>query len=234
MSYSDICNAPWMYIWVGVLLIAVIVQCLIFMKKAWTRARGLGLSNQQIRKGLTTGVTISIVPTLPVLVVFLSLMPLLGAPLPWLRLSVIGSAYYETYAATTALECVGESLTVNGYSAVGWIAAAWVMTVGGSACILWSTIMIKPISSLYNKAEKIDMGLVLAIGSGCLAGVMAYVSVAYGFGQMFTQGVVFLISFAAGAVLVILHKKFPKLKWISDYIMAISMLVGMAAACIIF
>ena len=59
-----------MYIWVGVLLIAVIVQCLIFMKKAWTRARGLGLSNQQIRKGLTTGVTISIVPTLPVLVVF--------------------------------------------------------------------------------------------------------------------------------------------------------------------
>ena len=166
MSYSDICNAPWMYIWVGVLLIAVIVQCLIFMKKAWTRARGLGLSNQQIRKGLTTGVTLSIVPTLPVLVVFLSLMPLLGAPLPWLRLSVIGSAYYETYAATTALECVGESLTVNGYSAVGWIAAAWVMTVGGSACILWSTIMIKPISSLYNKAEKIDMGLVLAIGQG--------------------------------------------------------------------
>ena len=201
MSYSDICNAPWMYIWVGVLLIAVIIQCLIFMKKAWTRARGLGLSNQQIRKGLTTGITISIVPTLPVLVVFLSLMPLLGAPLPWLRLSVIGSAYYETYAATTALECVGESLTVNGYSAV---------------------------------AEKVDMGLVLAIGSGCLAGVMAYVSVAYGFGQMSTQGVVFLISFAAGAVLVILNKKFPKLKWLSDYVMAISMLIGMAAACIIF
>ena len=54
------------------------------------------------------------------------------------------------------------------------------------------------------------------------------------FGQMSTQGVVFLISFAAGAVLVILNKKFPKLKWLSDYVMAISMLIGMAAACIIF
>ncbi len=234
MKYNDICNSYWMYLWVGSLLVAVIVQCLIFMRKAWTRARGLGLTNQQIKKGLTTGITISIVPTLPVLVVFLSLMPLLGTPLPWMRLSVIGSAYYETYAASTALECVGESLTVNGYSAIGWIAAAWVMTVGGSACILWSSITIKPISLLYDKAEKIDMGLVLAIGGGCLAGVMAYVSVAYGFGQMSTQGVVFLISFTVGAILVILHKKFPKLKWLADYIMAISMLAGMAAACVIF
>ena len=99
MKYSEICNAPWMFIWVSVLLAAVIIQCLIFMRKAWIRARGLGLSNQQIKKGLTTGITISIVPTLPVLVVFLSLMPLLGTPLPWMRLSVIGSAYYETYAA---------------------------------------------------------------------------------------------------------------------------------------
>lgn len=234
MNYSDICNAPWMYIWVGTLLLAVIAQCLIFMKKAWKRANGLGLTNQQIRKGLTTGISISIVPTLPILVVFLSLMPLLGTPLPWMRLSVIGSAYYETYAATTALGCVGETLTVNGYSAVGWIAAVWVMTVGGSLCVLWSTIMIRPIASLYNRAEKVDMKLVLAIGGGCLAGVMAYVSVAYGFGDMSTQGVVFLISFAAGAVLVILHKKFKKLKWLSDYIMAISMIIGMAAACIIF
>lgn len=234
MKYSEICNSTWMFLWVGVLLAAVIIQCLVFMRKAWVRARGLGLSNQQIKKGLTTGITISIVPTLPVLVVFLSLMPLLGTPLPWMRLSVIGSAYYETYAASTALDCVGESLTLNGYSAVGWIAAAWVMTVGGSACILWSSITIKPISVLYNKAEKFDMKLVLAIGSGCLAGVMAYVSVAYGFGQMSTQGVVFLISFAAGATLVVVHKYWPKLKWLSDYIMAISMIVGMAAACIIF
>ena len=56
--------------------------------------------------------------------VLLSLMPLLGTPLPWLRLSIIGSAYYETYAASTALECVGETLQVNGYSVVGWVAAA--------------------------------------------------------------------------------------------------------------
>lgn len=98
-------------------------------EKAWKHALELGLRPEQIKKGLTTGITISIMPTLPVLLVLLSLMPLLGVPLPWLRLSIIGSAYYETYAATTALECVGETMKLNEYSAVGWVVAAWVMTI---------------------------------------------------------------------------------------------------------
>jgi len=234
MGYEQICNAAWMWLWVGALLLAVILQCLVFMKKAWGHALELGLQPAQIKKGLTTGVTVSIMPTLPVLIVLLSLMPLLGTPLPWLRLSIIGSAYYETYAATTALECVGETLEVNGYSAMGWVAAAWVMTVGGSACVLWSSLAIKPVSMIYEKAEKIDLKLVLTIGSGCLAGVMAYVSVSYGFSAMSTKGVVFCISFAVGALLVFLHNKMPKAKWMSDYLMTISMVIAMIAACIIF
>ena len=218
MVYTEICNAVWMYLWVGALLLAVILQCLVFMKKAWKHALELGLRPEQIKKGLTTGITISIMPTLPVLLVLLSLMPLLGVPLPW----------------TTALECVGETMKLNEYSAVGWVAAAWVMTIGGSACVLWSSLAIKPISMLYEKAEKIDMKLVLSIGAGCLAGVMAYVSVSYGFSAMSTKGVVFCISFAVGALLVWIHNKRPKAKWLSDYLMTISMLVAMAAACIIF
>lgn len=86
MKYTEICNAVWMFLWVGVLLLAVILQCLIFMKRAWKHAVELGLSPAQIKKGLTTGISISIMPTLPVLLVLLSLMPLLGIPLPWLRL----------------------------------------------------------------------------------------------------------------------------------------------------
>ena len=77
---------------------------------------------------------------------------------------------------------------------------------------------------LYEKAEKIDMKLVLSIGAGCLAGVMAYVSVSYGFSAMSTKGVVFCISFAVGALLVWIHNKRPKAKWLSDYLMTISML----------
>lgn len=234
MSYTEICNDSWLFIWVSILLFAVILQCLVYMRKAWKHGLEIGLKESQIKKGLTTGITISIMPTLPVLLVLFSLTPLLGIPLPWLRLSVIGSAYYETYAASTALSCLGETFQLNGYSAEGWIAALWVMTVGGSVCILWSSLAIKPISMIYEKAEKINIKLVLALGSGCLVGIMAYVSVSYGFSAMSTKGVVFCISFAVGAILVYLQKKLPKAKGLSDYIMTISMLAAMAAACVIF
>ena len=116
----------------------------------------------------------------------------------------------------------------------GWVAAAWVMTVGGSASVLWSSLATKPISMIYERAEKVDMRLVLSIGSGCLAGVMAYVSVSYGFSAISTKGIVFCISFVTGALLVYIHNRRPKAKWMSDYLMTISMLVAMIAACIIF
>ncbi len=88
MIYTEICNAVWMFLWVGLLLLAVIFQCLVFMKRAWKHALELGLQPAQIKKGLTTGITISIMPTLPVLLVLLSLMLLLGTPLPC-------SAFYD-------------------------------------------------------------------------------------------------------------------------------------------
>lgn len=233
MKYTAIANAGWMYLWVGILLAAVVLQCIIFMRRAAKHAHHLGLTGEDVRKGLTTGVSISIMPTLPVVLVLLSLTPLLGVPLPWMRLSIIGSAYYETYAASTALECVGEAFEVNGYSAEGWIAAAWVMTVGGSACVLWSSLAIKPISAVYKKAESFDVNLVMAIGTGCLVGIMAYVSVNFGLGALSTNGVVFGVSFAVGALLVWLHHRYGK-RWMTDYLMTISMVVAMVAACIIF
>ena len=184
MKYTEICNDKWLFIWVGLLLFAVIAQCMLFMSKAWKHGMEIGLKQSQLKKGLKTGITISIMPTLPVLLVLFSLTPLLGIPLPWLRLSVIGSAYYETYAATTALSCLGETFQINGYSANGWIAALWVMTIGFSA--------------------------------------------------MSTKGVVFCISFAVGALLMLVSNKVEKAKWLTDYIMTISMLAAMAAACVIF
>ncbi len=233
MSPSEIFNAPWMWIYVAVLLAVAVLQALIFMRRGWKRALALGLSPAQVKKGLTTGITISILPTLPVLIVFLSLIPLLGTPLPWLRLSVIGSAFYESLAASIGVESVGEQLVLGGFTANGWIAAAWVMTVGGSASVLWSMCANKPVSMAYEQAGKKDVGLTLALGTGCMTGAMAYISVIQGWSDVSGKGVVFTISFLVGVILVLIQKK-AKVKWLSDYIMTISMLVAMVAACFIF
>lgn len=233
MSYTEICNAPWLYIFVAVILIGCLAQTLLMMKKAWKHLRGKGFTNAQIMVGLRNGIIVSIVPTIPVIIVFLSLLPLLGAPLPWLRLSVIGSATFESMAASAGVSSVGETLAVGGYTIAGWIAACWVMSIGGSSSIVWSTLAIKPISKLYKSAEKVNLKLVMIIGTGCLMGVMAYATVSFGLGSIKDNGVVFISSFVVGAILVALGKKLPKQKWINDFLMAICMIIGMVVACIV-
>ena len=232
IGYNEIANQPWMFVWVAIIITAVIAQCLIYMKRAWRRAEALGLDDSQIRKGLTTGIGVSILPTLPVLIVLLTLIPLMGTPLPWLRLSVIGSAMYETLAATTGVNSVGENLVVNGYSAYAWSAAAWTMSFGASTCVLWSALATKPSAMVYEQIERFDIGLVLAVGAGCMAGVLAFTSTRHGFSAMPTKGVVFCSSFAFSVLFMIFSKKFPKRKWLADFNMALSMIVGMIVACV--
>lgn len=234
MSYTEICNQPWMYIFVGVLLLLILGQNFIMMKKAWHHAKhDLGYTDAQIRKGLVNGISISIVPTIPVIVVMLTLIPLLGTPLPWMRLSVIGSATVESLAATQGIEAVGETLTVGGYTIAGWIAACWAMNLGNTSSLVWSTFAIKPICKLYGAAEKFDIKLVLAIGAGCLSGVMGHAVVYFGASSMKDKGVVFFSAFALGAILTLISRKNPKMKWMNDWLMAICMIFGMIVAVLV-
>ena len=56
----------------------------------------------------------SIIPSLPIIVSYLLLVPALGRYFPWLRLSVVGSAVYETMVANMAAEAFGlESITAG-------------------------------------------------------------------------------------------------------------------------
>lgn len=235
MSYTEICNASWMYVFVAVILLGCLAQTIIMMRKAWKHAQELGLENSQIRKGLTNGIIVSIMPTIPVMIVFLSLVSLLGAPLPWLRLSVIGSATFESLAASLGVTSVGEQLVVGGYTIKGWVAAAWCMSIGGSSALLWSIFATKPISKMYGKQTgKFNVKLALVIGTGCLVGNMAYATVAFGLDSIKDKGIVFMSSFLLGTILVAINKKFPNLKWINDFLMAICMVGAMIIACIIF
>ena len=232
---SQIFNDVWLYVAVFAIIVFVVIQSLIFMRKAWNRALGLGIAEHDLKNTLLSGITISIMPTLPVLIVFLALTPLLGSPLPWLRLSVIGSAHYESYAAGVGVQSIGEELLPEAVSMEGWIIAAWVMTVGGSACVLWSSLAIKPISIMYAKLEeKMDKRFVNAIGAGALGGIMAFVTVSFGLSDISGKGIVFCISFLTGAFLVFIRGKFKNAKWLGEFLMTISMIAAMAAACFIF
>ena len=234
MSYTEICNAPWMFVFVFIIIAGCCLQSFIMAKKAWQHGRDIGLSEEEIKKPLTTGIFISIFPTIPVLITMIALIPLLGAPLPWLRLSVIGGAAAEAMSANAGVEAVGETLEVGQYSALGWIAAAYVMCFSQTCAVIFSIIFNKPISKLYEGGKTVDARLPITVGTGCLLGIMGYATVNFGIGAISTKGVIFAVSFVVGAVMVYFGNKMPAKKWLKDSLMAVAMLAGMVIACMIF
>ena len=103
-------NHPLLYLMAGILIAVVLAQSIYFLVKAVRRSRELGMDQSKIKKTIKTAAVFTIAPAVAIVISVMTLSKKLGLPLPWLRLSVVGSMSYETIAANNALSAMGQSL----------------------------------------------------------------------------------------------------------------------------
>ena len=106
-------NHPILYLLVGLLVAVVLGQSVFFLVKALRRSKQLGMDQTKIKKTIRSAAIFTIAPAVAIVVSIAILSKKLGLPLPWLRLSVVGSMSYETIAANNALSAMGQSLGSN-------------------------------------------------------------------------------------------------------------------------
>lgn len=103
-------NHPILYVIAAILIAVVLAQSVYFLIKALRRSKQLGMDQTKIRKTIKTAAIFTIAPAVAIVISIITLSKKLGLPLPWLRLSVVGSMSYETIAANNALSAMGQSL----------------------------------------------------------------------------------------------------------------------------
>ena len=103
-------NHPILFIIAGLLVAVVLAQSVFFLLKALRRSKEIGMDQIKIRKTIKTAAIFTIAPAVSIVISVIALSKSLGIPLPWLRLSVVGSMSYETVAASNAMEAMGQSL----------------------------------------------------------------------------------------------------------------------------
>ena len=96
-------NHPVLYVITGLLVAVVLAQSVFFLVKALRRSKELGMDQKKIRKTMLSAAIFTIAPAVSIVIGVIVLSKTLGLPLPWLRLSVVGSMSYETVAANNAL-----------------------------------------------------------------------------------------------------------------------------------
>ncbi len=229
------------YVIVALIILAVIGQAVFFMAKALKRAKEIGMAKSKIRKAITSSVIFTIAPTIAIVISILTLSQSLGIPLPWLRLSVIGSMSYEIVAATNALNGMGiteigslaKSITAEQY-----VTVALVMTISIMAGLLLAPIIGKKLQTGLINLEKRDKKWSEIFSNSLFMGMIAaFLGLVFcDVGGIFvgeTKGLIPVLVFFSSAIVMLLCgflKKVTKWTFINDYALPVSMVVGMLLA----
>ncbi len=232
-------NSPILYVLVGIIIVLVLGQSVYFLYRALKRAKEIGMDKKKLRKTMITSGIFTIAPAVSILIGVVTLSQSLGIPLPWLRLSVVGSLTYETVAASNALAPMGVEMG-NGaaLTAQQFVTIASVMTVSIMAGIWMVPVFGKKIQkglvSLGNKDKKWGEIFVNSLFVGMISAFLGFVFCDVGTvvtGSL--EGLIPVCVMAVSAIVMcicgLIKNKF-KWNWINDYALPISLIAGMAAA----
>ena len=91
----NIANSWWMFL-LGIIIAAfVLVGSLAFIIQSYKDAKSIGMDKAILKKTIITSAIFTVLPSISILIGVVSLSNCIGIPLPWIRLTVIGALHYE-------------------------------------------------------------------------------------------------------------------------------------------
>lgn len=250
-------NHPLLFVLAGLLVAVVLGQSVYFLVKALKRSKELGMDSGKVGKTIRTAAIFTVAPAVAIVISVIALSKSLGIPLPWLRLSVVGSMSYEAIAAENAVSAMGLTLgKIDALTAQQYINIVLVMTISILVGI-WlvpligkkllggmSTMATKDAkwADVFSNAMFIGMiatflGFVFCdvsrLWSGDENGMVAVTVEGQEELVTTTSGLIPVLVMASSAVVMLLCgllMKKLKWKWLNDYALPISLVLGMLAA----
>ena len=237
-------NHPVLFVMAGFLVAVVLAQSVFFLVKALRRSKEIGMDQSKIRKTIQTAAVFTIAPAVSIVISVIALSKSLGLPLPWLRLSVVGSLSYEAIAAENAVSAMGLSLgKISSLTAQQFVNITLVMTISILVGI-WLVPVIgkKLLSGMSNLGAKdakwadiFQNAMFIGMISAFLGYVFCDISRLWApvDGYSATSGLIPVCTMGISAVVMVilgLLMRKPKLKWLGDYALPISLVLGMISA----
>ena len=210
-------NSPVLFLIAGIIVAAVLAQSVYFLVKAWRRGLAIGMGKDKLKRVAITAGVFTVAPAVAIVISVITLAKDLGVPLPWLRLSVVGSLSYETTQYVT-IACV---MTVS------IMVGIWLVPLIGKK-------LQNGVISMENRDKKWGEIFSASMFIGMISAFLGYVfcdfsSVFRGDMSGLIPVLVFVVSALVMCLAGLLVKK-TQWRWVSDYALPISLVAGMASA----
>ncbi|MBN1501727.1 MAG: DUF5058 family protein [Spirochaetes bacterium] len=229
MNYLEVANGNLLYFLTAFVILFVILQSLIFLKKAWLRGKEIGLSTETMREAVKTSAVFAVIPSIPIVIALIAIAPVLGTPFSWMRLSVIGSQSYELIAAGIGASSMGvKNIGDPRYTAQVFSNSMWVMSAG----IIWGLVLcifvLKKYQQGIKKVHQKDSFWAEIMVNSLFFGMLSVF-----LGRPVTSGGISLYVLLSSAFVMLIFTwaaKITKIRWITDFSLSLSMIAGMGFA----
>ena len=208
----------------GILVTWVVVQAGLYVRLCRKEADHIGYPQKKLNTAIVNGMVTAIGPGLAGVVVMISMMAVIGGPITWQRLSIIGAAQTELTAANIAAQAMGTELGASGFTVETLALCFLVMAVNGCGWLLMTTLCTPHMEKVRTKLSGGDMAWLGLLSAGATIGLFANFAsqnMIRARGPMVVVVVGFLAQF--------MIEKFiaPKAPWIKGYAIAFALVFGM-------
>lgn len=230
VSIQEIISSPLLLAMVIVGLVYITGFAVVYLLKARKRALELGITAEEIKTVIKSSLIFSIVPSLSIVIGLVALAASLGVVWSWWRLSVIGSLSYETQIAATLASTLGFANTNDMMANASGETFGVVMILMSVGMLAGFLIQIPFGKKLCMSVDKNKGGNGWSnVLSGCFMLVLLAVYVPILLICDTYQALVMITGLIVAIALGVIAKK-PGLGWVNNFIMALSMIVGMVSA----
>lgn len=224
-----VANSPGLWVCSLITVILVFVQMGLYLRLANKEANRIGFEQSKLKKSFGIGFKTAVGPAMAGFVVLVGMVSALGMPITWMRLSIIGSASTELTAATVAAESMGITFGGPEYGLEALSLAFFTMAVNVAGWLLVAALFTHKMEDIRIKLGGGDKKWISLITVSAGIGVFSNLS-----STKCVGGFAPLAATIASVVTMFILIKYinPKVKGLSEWSLAICMIVSMIAGTI--
>jgi len=218
-------NSTPVWIMASIFVFIVIFQALIFLKIARKTAPEIGMTSDETKRAIRTGFISSIGPSFGIMIVIISLIAVLGAPITLARIGIIGSAATELTAAGIGANAYGVELNSPDFGLAAFTTVVWTMCLGGTGWLIFTALFTKSLGKAQKKIASKNTKLMTIVSTAAMLGAFGYLAsqqMANGISESITA----IISALTMMILLTIAKK-SNIRWLSEWALGISLVVGL-------
>ena len=227
MDYLQIANSWPVWLCAGACVAIIVVQAVAFAKLCYKNAPLVGLSKADCTKSFKCGMVTAVGPSLSCFIGAISMITVVGGPLAWMRLSMIGAAATELTAASTGAAAYGVEMGAAGYD-ITVMANSW-LTMALNGCG-WLLVVVLLTPRMEGLRQKVGGGDDITLSASI--GLFGYMASQY-YNKIVVDPAQAWSCIAGSIVMVACVKLSKKMPWLKEYGLGIAIVLGIVVGALV-